>query len=71
MLVELRDLLRARGVELVLAGKRHLIEQWRQKRGFVSDVDGGSGALRLFSTLDDAVEAFATAPVVAREPGRG
>ena len=27
MLLELRDLLRARGVEVVLAGKRHLIEQ--------------------------------------------
>jgi len=68
MLVELRDLLRTRGVELVLAGKRHLIEQWRQKRGFVSDgVDSGR-AFRLFSTLEDAVEAFAVAPVADVAP---
>ncbi|HEV7733201.1 MAG TPA: SulP family inorganic anion transporter [Candidatus Binatia bacterium] len=73
MLIELRDLLRARGVEVVLAGKRHLIEQWRQKRGFPSDHIDGTGAVRLFSTLDDAVEAFTVAPdpAVAREPGQG
>jgi hypothetical protein len=73
MLLELRDLLRARGVEVVLAGKRHLIEQWRRKRGLAEgDVDG-MRAVRLFTTLEDAVEAFAVAPVsaVAREPGLG
>jgi MFS superfamily sulfate permease-like transporter len=59
MLVEFRDELASRGVELALAGKRHLIEEWRRQRGFVSDsVEGGPG-LRLFSTLEDAVDALA------------
>ena len=59
MLVELRDQLASRGVELALAGKRHLIEEWRRKRGLGSGGLEGGPALRLFSTLEDAVEAFA------------
>jgi high affinity sulfate transporter 1 len=59
-LLEVRDHLAARGVELALAGKRHLIERWRRQRGFVGDTVGGRAPLRLFSTLEDAVEAFAT-----------
>ena len=59
MLLELHEHLRSRGVELVLAGKRHLIEEWRRKRGLVGD-DGPPDRprFRLFSTLEDAVEAF-------------
>ena len=49
MLVELRDDLALRGVELALAGKRTLIEQWR--RGGFTDQIGDRPALRLFSTL--------------------
>src|SRR6185295_17018705 len=62
MLVELRDLLQSRGVELALAGKQHHIEQWRQTRGFVTESAEGRPGLRLFSTFEDAVDAFAAAP---------
>jgi high affinity sulfate transporter 1 len=61
MLVELRDDLALRGVELALAGKRTLIEQWRSERGFTDQSVGDRPALRLFSTLEDAVDAFADA----------
>jgi len=61
-LLELRDHLQSRGVEFALAGKRSLIEQWRRQRGLVSDGHDGRPALRLFSTLEDAVDAFAAAP---------
>ena len=57
MLIELRDDLRTRGVELVLAGKRHVIEEWRRQHGLVPGDTGSS--LRLFSTLDEAVDALA------------
>jgi high affinity sulfate transporter 1 len=60
-LLELRDHLQSRGVEFALAGKRSLIEQWRRQRGLVSDGTDGRPALRLFSTLEDAVDAFAAA----------
>jgi high affinity sulfate transporter 1 len=62
MLLELRDHLEARGVEFALAGKRTLIEEWKRKRGLESAGIGGRPALRLFSTLEDAVEAFAPTP---------
>jgi MFS superfamily sulfate permease-like transporter len=62
MLAELRDHLRSRGVELALAGKQHLIEEWRRERGFVSDGVDGRARFLLFSTLEDAVEAFAAKP---------
>jgi high affinity sulfate transporter 1 len=62
MLVELRDLLEARGVELALAGRRSLIEQWRHARGFADDTLGRP-KLRVFSTLEDAVDALGAAPV--------
>jgi MFS superfamily sulfate permease-like transporter len=70
-LVEIHDHLESRGVELALAGKRHLIEQWRRQRGFVGDVADGRPGLRLFSTLEDAVEAFATPQVGNDAPGPG
>src|SRR5262249_46809632 len=67
-LLELRDHLQSRGVEFALAGKRTLIEQWRRQRGLVSDGHDGRPALRLFSTLEDAVDAVAAAP---RQGGGG
>src|SRR5262249_54977014 len=60
MLLELREDLKSRGVELALAGKRHGIEEWRRVRGLAGDEVGGQPALRLFSTLEDAVDAFAS-----------
>jgi MFS superfamily sulfate permease-like transporter len=65
MLVKLREDLAVRGIELALAGKRTLIEQWRRERGFTTEGVGDRPALRLFSTLEDAVEAFVDAPRVA------
>jgi high affinity sulfate transporter 1 len=62
MLFELRDELASRGVELALAGKQHLIEQWLRKRGYESEGVYGRPLPRLFSTLEHAVEAFADAP---------
>jgi high affinity sulfate transporter 1 len=62
MLVELRDDLALRGVELALAGKRTLIEQWRRERGFTRESVGDEPGLQLFSTMEDAVDAFADAP---------
>jgi high affinity sulfate transporter 1 len=61
-LLELRDHLQSRGVEFALAGKRSLIEEWRRQRGLVSDGPYGRPVLRLFSTLEDAVDALAAAP---------
>jgi high affinity sulfate transporter 1 len=61
-LVELSELLRARGVALALAGKRHLIEEWRRKRGLAGTDVASPRVVRLFSTLEDAVEALAVAP---------
>jgi len=58
MLVELRDHLEARGIAFALAGKQHLIEEWMQKRGYGTEGVGGRPPLRLFSTLEDAVDAF-------------
>ena len=68
-LLELRDQLASRGVEFALAGKRHLIEEWRRQRGFVGDSVEGRPGLRLFSTLEDAVDALAAAPVGDDVPG--
>jgi MFS superfamily sulfate permease-like transporter len=62
MLVELRDTLALRGVELALAGKRTFIQQWRRERGFTTESVGDEPRVRLFSTLEDAVDAFAGAP---------
>ena len=62
MLRELRDDLALRGVELALAGKRTLIQQWRRERGFATESVGDEPGLQLFSTLEDAVDAFADAP---------
>lgn len=67
VLLDLRDELRARGVELVLAGKRHLIEEWRRARGF-ADEGVGRPSLRVFSSLEDAVEALAATASGARAP---
>jgi len=61
MLVELRDDLALRGVGLALAGKRTLIEQWRRERGFATERVGDEPGLQLFSTMEDAVDAFANA----------
>ena len=69
MLTELRDDLALRGVELALAGKRTLIEQWRRERGLTSEGGGGRPGLPLFSTLDDAVDAFSDAARSAQAPG--
>ena len=69
MLTELRDDLALRGVELALAGKRTLIEQWRRQRGLTSESVGDRPGLRLFSTLDDAVDAFDDATRSAQAPG--
>jgi MFS superfamily sulfate permease-like transporter len=60
-LVELSELLRARGVALALAGKRHLMEEWRRSRGLDADVETPR-VVKLFSTLEDAVEALAVVP---------
>jgi hypothetical protein len=68
MLVELRDDLALRGVEVALAGKRTLIEQWRRERGLTSESVGDRPGLRLFSTLDDAVDAFNDAARSAQAP---
>jgi high affinity sulfate transporter 1 len=73
MLVDLRDHLRSRGVELALAGKRHLIEQWRREHGFLGDSGDARPGFLLFSTLEDAVDAFAATPLAeaARGPRQG
>ena len=69
MLTELRDDLALRGVELALAGKRTFIEEWRRERGLTSESVGDRPGLRLFSTLDDAVDAFNAAARSAQAPG--
>jgi MFS superfamily sulfate permease-like transporter len=53
-LVELRHELESRGIALALAGKLHLIEQWLRQHRFEGEGDGP----RLFSTLDDAIDAY-------------
>ena len=63
MLVEVRDQLESRGVRFALAGKRHMMEEWARERGLVSESADG-GRFLLFSTLEDAVDAF-------RVPGGG
>src|SRR5262249_50398265 len=68
MLVELRDQLASRGVEFALAGKRHLIEEWRRKRGL-----GSGGRLRgprprLLSTPPGPAPALAAAPAEGARP---
>jgi high affinity sulfate transporter 1 len=69
MLTELRADLALRGVELALAGKRTFIEQWRRERGLTSESVGDRPGLRLFSTLDDAVDAFSAAARSAQALG--
>jgi len=72
MLFELRDQLAERGVELALAGKQQLIQQWLRKRGFVREGEDFSRVMRLFSTLEDAVDALAAAPDgAAASPSQG
>jgi high affinity sulfate transporter 1 len=61
MLFELRDQLAERGVEFAIAGKRQVISQWLRRRGFVSDGGDVTSVMRLFSTIEDAVDAFAAA----------
>src|SRR4029453_18937939 len=68
MLFELRDQLAERGVEFALAGKQQLIQQWLQKRGLRAGGEDASRVMRLFSTLEDAVDAFAAGPSVAGAP---
>jgi high affinity sulfate transporter 1 len=62
MLADLRDHLRSQSVELALAGKRHLMEEWKRERGLASDAVDGRARIALFSTLEDAVEAYGAAP---------
>jgi high affinity sulfate transporter 1 len=68
MLLELRNHLESRGVHFALAGKRHLLEEWLRKRGI--DASDREGRVHLYSTLEDAVDAFAAVPLVphAQEP---
>lgn len=55
MLFDLRHELATRGVALALAGKLHLLERWLSTHRVSSERDDRP---RLFSTLDDAIDAY-------------
>jgi high affinity sulfate transporter 1 len=63
MLLDVRRELASRGVEFALAGKRHLIEAWLAKRGLDGPRPDGTPRIRLFSTLEDAVDALSSGPL--------
>jgi len=68
----LRDQLAERGVTFALGGKQQLVQQWLRKRGFVREGEDFSRVMRLFSTLEDAVDALAAAPDgAAASPSQG
>ena len=51
------------------ASQSKIIAQWRRERGLTSEGGGGRPGLPLFSTLDDAVDAFSDAARSAQAPG--
>jgi high affinity sulfate transporter 1 len=63
MLLDVRRELASRGVEFVLAGKRHLIEAWLEKRGLDRRQPDGTPPVRLFSSLEDAVDSLSSGPL--------